>query len=162
VKFHLKDPATEQADTANEFEVEVNPAIESATTIKQKFRTIAKLDKSATLKLYDNSGYLVNFASLVASESYTLGFIDVNKPVVSKTHQATMKVLDEINSLSKHVVALKESKIAAMVHFSSLTPRPLERQLFQSSPNLLPQNKLPRLRNPFPSKTSTQHQPMRL
>jgi hypothetical protein len=122
VYFKLQDTVVEQTVSDRQYEVEVNLALESSTTIKQKFRTIAKVNQASTLKLYDNSGFLVNFAGLVANspkESYLLRCMDVIKPVVSKAHRATMKVLDEINSLSLHVTALKDSKIAAMVRASS-------------------------------------------
>ena len=108
----------EAAATAVQFQVEANLSLESPFSIRQKFRTAANIEENVTLKLYDAVGCLVNFASIVANspaEPYSLRFLEPKKPVESKAHQDTMKVLFEISALSKHVIALTDLRVAAMV-----------------------------------------------
>lgn len=104
VKVFFKLYETDETDF-----VEFPPA-SASSDIKAKFKTAAKIkqnDEKVVLKLYDKSGYLVNFSLLTANtpnDAYTLQYI-INED--TKVHQTTQEVLSEINALAEHVMSLK-------------------------------------------------------
>jgi len=113
-------------DTDETSFIEFNPSSannEIKTKLSKAARIKAKDDDKVVLKLYDKSGYLVNFTSLVANtptDAYTLQYI-VNED--TKVHQTTQEVLAEINSLAEHVLALKLKAVQPKNNAAS-TPQP--------------------------------------